>query len=106
MSVLNLRTPVLHELLDLREALEDLGAVGRDILPSSTTQPPACLMKAPLRLMSLPMTRPVTLPEVSFLATASRPAQSLGMSASVSPALVHSSVLICSASVEESFGAQ
>ena len=71
------------------------------VLPSGeTTQPPACLMKAPLRLMSLPMTRPVTFPDVSFLATASRPAQSLGMSASVSPALVQRSVLISRARVE------
>ena len=64
------------------------------------TQPPAWTMKAPPRLMSLPITRPVTLPLVSFLATVSRPAQSFGMSASVRPALAHRSVLMTRARVE------
>ncbi|KGN42206.1 hypothetical protein N801_01315 [Knoellia aerolata DSM 18566] len=47
----------------------------------------------------------MTLPLVSLVAAASRPAQSLGMSASVRPALVHRSVLMTSASVEKSLGA-
>ena len=70
--VLNFRTPSFISFWTSWRPWR-LPASVADIAPEElTTQPPAWRMKAPDRLMSLPMTRPVTVPEVSFLATASR----------------------------------
>ena len=56
--------------------------------------------------MPVPRPSPTWLPVVSFFATAASWSQVVGTSASVRPALVQASVLICSARVEKSFGAQ
>ena len=72
----------------------------------STQKPPFCTRNAPTRSRPMPSTRPAWSGVVSFWATACSSSQVVGMSASVRPAFFHDSVLISSARVEKSFGAQ
>ena len=76
------------------------------VLSAFIRLPPACVMKAPMRAYSPPITSPVWLPVVSLVATVCSWSQVVGMSESVSPAFCHRSVLMMSCSVEKSFGAQ
>ena len=71
-SVLNFRTPASISFLTSSRPATVSGLSAVTFVPSSlTNQPPACFTNAPERLMSLPITRPVVLPLVSFLATVS-----------------------------------
>ena len=77
------------------------------VLPSSLTRnEPFCTRKALSRSRSGLTDSPATVGVVSFLATDASWSQLVGMSASVRPAAVHRSVLMNSASVDMSFGAQ
>ncbi len=63
-------------------------------------------MNVPTRWYSVPNASPVTPSVVRVALTASSSSHVVGMSASVRPAASHRSVLMISASVEKSFGAQ
>ena len=74
--------------------------------PSGDSPPPACAMNAPRRWNSVLVVRPTWVAVVSFWATVLSSSHVVGMSSSVRPAASHSALLITSARVEKSLGAQ
>ena len=70
------------------------------------SEPPAWAMNAPTRSYCGLIVRPRVPRAVSFLATVVSWSQVVGMSLSVRPAACQSAVLMNSASVEKSLGAQ
>ena len=102
-----LARPVLSMVLTYWRAARFSGVSAVGCLPSLlVSQPPFCTMKAPIRSRVSPSASGTCPLALIFWATAVSCSQVVGTSASVSPALVHRSVLICRARVEKSLGAQ